>query len=57
MAEQGFHKGTVAMVVVAVLLAIWICIVWWQDKRTAALVQEGQTEEVKTVEIEIPEKL
>ncbi|KAI5458355.1 major facilitator superfamily domain-containing protein [Mariannaea sp. PMI_226] len=33
-AATGFQKGTIAMVIVAVSLAAWICIVWWQDKRT-----------------------
>jgi ACS family pantothenate transporter-like MFS transporter len=33
-ASTGFRKGTIAMVCVAVFLIIWICIVWWQDKRT-----------------------
>lgn len=32
--RQGFHKGTIAMVVVAACLAACICVVWWQDKRT-----------------------
>jgi ACS family pantothenate transporter-like MFS transporter len=33
-ASTGFFKGTIAMVCIAVLLIIWIGIVWWQDKRT-----------------------
>lgn len=32
---QGFRKGTIAMVVVAVALAAWICVIWWQDARTS----------------------
>lgn len=35
--SKGFFRGTVAMVVVSVALAAWICVVWWQDKRTAHL--------------------
>ncbi|TPX13698.1 uncharacterized protein E0L32_005901 [Thyridium curvatum] len=34
-AKTGFHKGTITMVVVVVSLALWIGVVWWQDKRTA----------------------
>ncbi|KFX87631.1 hypothetical protein V490_08133 [Pseudogymnoascus sp. VKM F-3557] len=33
-AEMGFRKGTIAMICIAVLLLVWIGIVWWQDKRT-----------------------
>lgn len=33
--QQGFHKGTITMVVVSVSLAGWIGLVWWQDRRTA----------------------
>ena len=33
-AKTGFHKGTIAMVVVTGLLILWIGIVWWQDKRS-----------------------
>jgi glucose-6-phosphate dehydrogenase assembly protein OpcA len=32
--SQGFRKGAIAMVVVSVLLAGWIGVVWWQDRRT-----------------------
>jgi ACS family pantothenate transporter-like MFS transporter len=47
-ASQGFHKGTIAMVVVAVLLALWIGVVWWQDKRSLAIVEAQQ----RTLELE-----
>uniref|UniRef100_A0A8H7K3H8 Major facilitator superfamily (MFS) profile domain-containing protein n=1 Tax=Bionectria ochroleuca TaxID=29856 RepID=A0A8H7K3H8_BIOOC len=33
-AGTGFRKGAIAMVVVSVLLAGWIGVVWWQDRRT-----------------------
>ncbi|CAH0027596.1 unnamed protein product [Clonostachys rhizophaga] len=33
-AATGFRKGAIAMVVVSVLLAAWIGVVWWQDRRT-----------------------
>ncbi|KAK2802883.1 hypothetical protein FQN51_004145 [Onygenales sp. PD_10] len=33
-AATGFKKGTIAMVVISALLAGWVFIVLWQDKRT-----------------------
>ena len=36
---QGFHKGTITMVVVSVALALWICVVWWQDRRTGRMAE------------------
>ncbi|KAK3175460.1 hypothetical protein K4F52_010248 [Lecanicillium sp. MT-2017a] len=36
-AATGFQKGTIAMVVVAFSLAVWIGLVWWQDRRTRHL--------------------
>ncbi|RJE23922.1 Major Facilitator Superfamily [Aspergillus sclerotialis] len=35
-ASTGFRKGTIAMVVVAILLALWIGIVWWRDRKSIA---------------------
>ncbi|SPO03707.1 related to transmembrane transporter Liz1p [Cephalotrichum gorgonifer] len=36
-AATGFRKGTIAMIVVAVLLMLNILVVWWQDKRSARM--------------------
>ena len=50
---KGFRKGTIAMVVVSVCLVVWICVVWWQDKRTAHIqvfdhVLDSKLEEIET---------
>ncbi len=41
------------MVVVSVSLALWICVVWWQDKRTAKDPMVSQYLEEKTAESQI----
>lgn len=48
----GLSQGTIAMVVVAVILALWICVVWWQDKRTAVIEMTSADAEAKLQEIE-----
>ncbi|KAK4084088.1 hypothetical protein PCL_04999 [Purpureocillium lilacinum] len=52
-AGTGFWKGTITMVVVSVSLALWICVVWWQDKRTAKDPMVSQYLEEKTAESQI----
>jgi zona occludens toxin (predicted ATPase) len=44
------------MIVVAVLLALWIFVVWWQDKRTYDLhVMQGESD-AKSKALEADEK-
>ncbi|KAL1960884.1 hypothetical protein VTO42DRAFT_5867 [Malbranchea cinnamomea] len=49
-AATGFRKGTIAMVIVSVTLAVWIGIVWWQDKRTLQQAQTQRDLEAKLAE-------
>jgi hypothetical protein len=44
---QGFRKGTITMIVVSVALAFWVCVVWWQDKRTERMVAVQYDAEAK----------
>ncbi|RSM09142.1 hypothetical protein CEP52_004237 [Fusarium oligoseptatum] len=57
-AATGFQKGSIAMVVVSVSLAAWICVVWWQDRRTARMFSEHPVLDSKMEEgiEEVPEK-
>lgn len=36
------------MVVVAALLALWIGIVWWQDKKSLAILDRHSSRELET---------
>ncbi|KAH7120648.1 major facilitator superfamily domain-containing protein [Dactylonectria macrodidyma] len=42
-AATGFRKGSIAMIVVSVSLAAWICVVWWQDRKTLRMHSVQQT--------------
>ncbi|QKX62387.1 uncharacterized protein TRUGW13939_09546 [Talaromyces rugulosus] len=55
-AATGFKKGTIAMIVVAVLLALWILVVWWQDKRTYDLHVIQSESDAKSSALEADEK-
>ncbi|GAM41945.1 hypothetical protein TCE0_042f15475 [Talaromyces pinophilus] len=56
-AATGFRKGTIAMVVVTICLAMWICIVWWQDKRAHSIqLTQGISGTKSIEEIEINTK-
>ncbi|TVY27122.1 Pantothenate transporter [Lachnellula hyalina] len=61
-AKKGFHRGTIAMVCIAVLLILWIGIVWMQDKRTVAMIEsqnpdnEEKLEDIGMQDITIPTK-
>ncbi|PCG95480.1 Major facilitator superfamily domain, general substrate transporter [Penicillium occitanis (nom. inval.)] len=58
-AATGFRKGTIAMVVVTICLAMWICIVWWQDKRAHSIqLTQGisGTKSIEEVEINTKRK-
>ena len=45
------------MVVVSVCLALWIGIVWWQDKRTLARYGPQRSCEEKLEEVEMPQHI
>ncbi|KAM0554920.1 hypothetical protein ACHAPJ_006656 [Fusarium lateritium] len=57
-AATGFQNGTIAMVVVSVCLAGWICVVWWQDKRTSRIHSDHPVLDAKVEEgvEQFPEK-
>lgn len=45
------------MVVVSVSLAVWICVVWWQDKRTTHIqLVIADTKVDEEMDIEMTEK-
>lgn len=44
------------MVVVAVLLAGWICVIWWQDNRTLKQLEARQEPEAKLERFDSKEK-
>jgi len=46
-AATGFRKGTITMIVVSLALAFWVCVVWWQDKRTEKMVAVQYDAEAK----------
>ncbi|KAH8690933.1 major facilitator superfamily domain-containing protein [Talaromyces proteolyticus] len=52
-AATGFRKGTIAMIVVTICLAMWICIVWWQDKRTQPIQMTQGILKTKSIEEEV----
>lgn len=47
------------MIIVSVILAVCICIVWWQDKRTEMIQTRDLTdlEDKSTSEIEMTDKI